>query len=41
MTTDHDEIEASKAPLIEHLIELRLRLIWALLAIYGAFLVCF
>ena len=41
MTTDHDEIEASKAPLIEHLIELRRRLIWALLAIFAAFLVCF
>jgi sec-independent protein translocase protein TatC len=41
VTTDHDEIEASKAPLIEHLIELRRRLIWALLAIFAAFLVCF
>lgn len=38
--TDQD-IEASKAPLIEHLIELRRRLVWALLAIFLAFLVCF
>ncbi len=29
---DEDEIEASKAPLIEHLIELRRRLIWSLLS---------
>ena len=38
--TDPD-IDASKAPLIEHLIELRRRLVWALLAIFLAFLVCF
>ncbi|HZP08872.1 twin-arginine translocase subunit TatC [Methyloceanibacter sp.] len=37
----HEDIEATKAPLIEHLIELRRRLIWSLLAIFGAFLVCF
>ncbi|HEX2216217.1 MAG TPA: twin-arginine translocase subunit TatC [Xanthobacteraceae bacterium] len=36
-----DEIEASKAPLIEHLLELRRRLIWALLALGAAFAVCF
>ncbi|MGD9502557.1 MAG: twin-arginine translocase subunit TatC, partial [Methyloceanibacter sp.] len=36
-----DDIEASKAPLIEHLIELRRRLVWSLLAIFAAFLVCF
>jgi sec-independent protein translocase protein TatC len=36
-----DDIEATKAPLIEHLIELRRRLIWSLLAIFIAFLVCF
>jgi sec-independent protein translocase protein TatC len=35
-----DDIEASKAPLMEHLIELRRRLIWSLLAVFGAFLVC-
>jgi sec-independent protein translocase protein TatC len=38
--TDQD-IDASKAPLLEHLIELRRRLVWALLAIFLAFLVCF
>jgi sec-independent protein translocase protein TatC len=37
----NDDIEASKAPLIEHLIELRTRLIRAMLAILAAFLVCF
>lgn len=35
------EIEASKAPLLDHLIELRSRLIKALLAVIAAFLVCF
>ena len=37
----HDDIEASKAPLIEHLIELRQRLMRAILAIFLAFIVCF
>ncbi|MFD2235890.1 twin-arginine translocase subunit TatC [Aureimonas populi] len=36
-----DEIEASSAPLIEHLIELRRRLIWALSGFFVAFLICF
>ncbi len=36
-----DDIEASKAPLIEHLIELRSRLIKSILAIAVAFAVCF
>ena len=35
------DIEASKAPLLEHLIELRTRLMRAMLAIFIAFLVCF
>ena len=35
-----DNIEASKAPLMEHLIELRKRLVWSLLATFAAFLVC-
>ena len=35
------EIDASKAPLIEHLIELRQRLIWALAAFVVMFLLCF
>ena len=37
----HDDIEASKAPLIEHLIELRQRLLRAVIAIFLAFIVCF
>ena len=37
----HDDIEATKAPLMEHLMELRRRLIWSLGAILVAFLVCF
>jgi sec-independent protein translocase protein TatC len=37
----HDEIEASKAPLIEHLIELRQRMIYALAGIGVGFLICF
>ncbi len=39
--SDHEEIEASRAPLMEHLIELRARLIRSLLALVVAFLVCF
>jgi sec-independent protein translocase protein TatC len=35
------EIEATKAPLMEHLIELRARLIWALAAFFIAFIGCF
>ena len=38
---EEDEIEASRAPLMEHLIELRKRLMWAMLAILIAFLICF
>ncbi|WP_349360815.1 twin-arginine translocase subunit TatC [Stappia sp.] len=37
----HDDIEASKAPLIEHLIELRQRLLKTVIAILIAFVVCF
>lgn len=37
----HEDIEASKAPLIDHLIELRSRLIKSLIAIAIAFVVCF
>ena len=41
--TDDDEaaIEATKAPLMDHLIELRRRLIWSILAFVICFLVCF
>ena len=43
MTTERDEaeIEASKAPLMEHLIELRSRLIKALIAFFVMFILCF
>jgi sec-independent protein translocase protein TatC len=37
----HDDIEATKAPLMEHLIELRSRLIKAVLAFFVTFIVCF
>lgn len=36
-----DEIENSTAPLIEHLIELRQRLVWSLVALGIAFIACF
>ena len=36
-----DEIDASKAPLLDHLIELRQRLIWALAAFVLMFFACF
>jgi sec-independent protein translocase protein TatC len=39
--SDEDEIEASKAPLMDHLIELRSRLIKALIAFGLMFAVCF
>ncbi|WP_106638815.1 twin-arginine translocase subunit TatC [Allosphingosinicella vermicomposti] len=35
------DIDDSKAPLMEHLIELRRRLVWSLLALFAAFGVCF
>ena len=41
MSTEDDEIEKSSAPLIEHLIELRTRLIWSIGGFFVAFLVCF
>jgi sec-independent protein translocase protein TatC len=39
--SDEEDIDATKAPLIEHLIELRKRLMWSLAAIFVACLVCF
>ncbi len=41
--TDDDEaaIEATKAPLMDHLIELRRRLIWSIVTFVACFLVCF
>ena len=41
MSAKTDEIEESQAPLIEHLIELRRRLMWAIGAFFIAFLTCF
>ncbi len=38
---DDDDIEASRAPLMEHLVELRQRLLYAVLAIAAMFLICF
>ncbi|MEW9835553.1 twin-arginine translocase subunit TatC [Mesorhizobium marinum] len=40
-TNDQDEVDKSSAPLIEHLIELRSRLMWSLGGFFIAFLVCF
>src|ERR1700738_1393439 len=37
----HEDIEATKAPLLEHLVELRGRLIKALAAFFVTFIVCF
>ncbi|GHC62815.1 twin-arginine translocase subunit TatC [Limoniibacter endophyticus] len=39
--SERDEVDASSAPLIEHLIELRKRLMWALGAFFIAFICCF
>lgn len=39
--TDEAYIESSRAPLLDHLIELRQRLIWSLLAFVVAFFVCY
>ncbi len=41
MSKDEVDIEASSAPLMEHLIELRQRLMWAVGGFFIAFLVCF
>jgi sec-independent protein translocase protein TatC len=38
---DEDELESSKAPLLEHLVELRNRIIYSLWAFLAAFGVCF
>jgi sec-independent protein translocase protein TatC len=41
VTTNDDDLESSSAPLLDHLIELRSRLIRALIGFFVAFLVCF
>ena len=38
---DEAEIEKSKAPLLEHLIELRKRLIWSVITFVICFVICF
>lgn len=40
-SSEQDEIDKSSAPLIEHLIELRSRLMWSISGFFIAFLVCF
>jgi sec-independent protein translocase protein TatC len=40
-TTEQEDLDATKAPLIEHLTELRTRLIRSLLALAGMMIVCF
>jgi sec-independent protein translocase protein TatC len=41
ITHDEDEVEASRAPLIDHLIELRQRLIVVIAFLTAAFVICF
>ncbi|ODT08197.1 MAG: twin arginine-targeting protein translocase TatC [Mesorhizobium sp. SCN 65-20] len=41
VSAEDDEIDKSSAPLIEHLIELRTRLMWSIGGFFVAFLVCF
>src|SRR5690348_9459008 len=36
-----DELEAGRMPLLDHLAELRNRLLWCFLAVIAAFLVCY
>ena len=38
---DEAEIESTKAPLLEHLVELRKRLVYSLIAFAASFLICF
>jgi len=38
---DDDEIEASRAPLMDHLMELRDRLVWSISAVVVGFIACF
>ena len=41
MSKPEEDVEASAAPLIEHLIELRRRMMWAIAAFFAAFILCF
>src|ERR1700733_6777077 len=38
---DEEAVEATKAPLLDHLLELRKRLIWSIVAFVICFLICF
>ncbi|HVC51811.1 MAG TPA: twin-arginine translocase subunit TatC [Stellaceae bacterium] len=40
-TDQNDELEAGRMPLLDHLTELRTRLLWSILSIIGAFLVAY
>lgn len=40
-TADDDDVEASKAPLLDHLVELRQRLVWSVVALLVTFFICF
>lgn len=40
-TKEEDDIEATKAPLLEHLVELRNRLVWSIVALFIAFVACY
>ena len=40
MSTDEEDLEATRAPLIEHLIELRRRLMYSVAAFFVVFVVC-
>lgn len=39
--SDDDEVEASRAPLMDHLMELRDRLVWSIAAVVVGFIICF
>jgi sec-independent protein translocase protein TatC len=39
--TDHDEIDDSKMPLLDHIVELRNRLVYSVAAFFVAFIVCY
>lgn len=41
LTRDEEAIEASRAPLMDHLVELRNRIFWSVLAIFIGFGICF
>ena len=41
MSNPAEDMDSSAAPLVEHLVELRRRLIWAIVAFFAAFILCF